>query len=105
MTTPSGVTSRLVLLLALGFCSSPVYYIPESVFATSFGANYTGTLLVLIDAFGYLSAIFFDLFVGPMTKQHDFKTFFAVCLLLCIASFASMTTFYVLQLRHETGRR
>ena len=99
MTTPDSVAARFLFLFLLGACASPVYYIPESVFATSFGANYTGTLLVLIDAFGYLSAIFFDLFAGPLTKENDFPTFFAVLVVLSTGSLLWMSTFYWLQNR------
>ena len=46
------IVQRQLCLAMLGFCSSPVYYIAQSVYATLIGGAYVGSLLVLIDAFG-----------------------------------------------------
>ena len=67
----------LVLLLVLGLCIAPCYYIPMSVFSIQFGGPHAGFLVALLDAIAFLVNAIFYWFAGELA-EHSWNLFLTV---------------------------
>jgi sugar phosphate permease len=62
-------TIALVLVLLLGVCVAPAYYLPMSIFSVEFGGKRSGVLVGFIDATGYAAAAAFGFIGGAIADR------------------------------------
>ena len=79
------------LLFVFGFCLSPCYYIPASVFAIGFGGRHSGFVVSLLDAIGFAATAIFYFFGGSIAKHSGWSAFLWV--LVAVALWSLVTTF------------
>lgn len=85
------VMATLMALFIFGFTVSPAYYLPMSIFSIDYGGPYSGFLIALLDATGYLASVFFSLRGSRLLDQGTGWTQF-LTLLIGVAIFAWATT-------------
>jgi OPA family sugar phosphate sensor protein UhpC-like MFS transporter len=92
--TQEALTSlSLGLLFLFGFCVSPCYYIPMSVFSIEFGGPHSGFLIALLDALAFASNAVFYYYAGEIA-QEGWNIFLLV--LMAVAIWSLLTTFLFL---------
>jgi OPA family sugar phosphate sensor protein UhpC-like MFS transporter len=90
----------LALILLLGACIAPAYYLPMSVFSIEFGGKRSGVLVGFIDATGYAAEAAFMPYAGRLADQPGGWTHF-MWLLLVIACVGLVSTAMFLYRDHR----
>ncbi|MFP6824301.1 MAG: hypothetical protein VB915_10880, partial [Pseudomonadales bacterium] len=90
----------LALILLLGACIAPAYYLPMSVFSVEFGGARSGVLVGFIDATGYAAEAVFMPYAGRLADQSGGWTHF-MWLLLVIACVGLVSTAMFLYRDHR----
>ncbi len=90
----------LSLILLVGVCVAPAYYLPMSVFSVEFGGLRSGVLVGFIDATGYAAEAAFMPYAGRLADQPGGWTHF-MWLLLVIACVGLVSTIMFLYSDHR----
>jgi MFS transporter, OPA family, sugar phosphate sensor protein UhpC len=90
----------LAMILLLGACIAPAYYLPMSVFSIEFGGKRSGVLVGFIDATGYAAEAAFMPYAGRLADQPGGWTHF-MWLLLVIACVGLVSTAMFLYRDHR----
>jgi len=94
----------LSLILLVGVCVAPAYYLPMSVFSVEFGGMRAGVLVGFIDATGYAAEAAFMPYAGRLADQPGGWTHF-MWLLFVIACVALVSTTMFLYRDHRAHAR
>jgi sugar phosphate permease len=94
----------LSLILLVGVCVAPAYYLPMSVFSVEFGGMRAGVLVGFIDATGYAAEAAFMRYAGRLADQPGGWTHF-MWLLFVIACVALVSTTMFLYRDHRAHAR
>jgi sugar phosphate permease len=94
----------LALILLVGVCVAPAYYLPMSVFSVEFGGVRSGVLVGFIDATGYIAEAAFMPYAGRLADQPGGWTYF-MWLLFVIACVALVSTIMFLYHDHRAHQR
>ena len=80
LTSTAATMVALGLLFLFGFCLSPCYYIPMSVFSIEFGGPHAGFLNGLLDAIAFVATAGFYYYGGGVAERSwtDFLTLLVV---------------------------
>ena len=90
----------LALILLLGACIAPAYYLPMSVFSVEFGGARSGVLVGFIDATGYAAEAVFMPYAGRLADQSGGWTHY-MWLLFVIACVGLVSTAMFLYRDHR----
>ena len=90
----------LALILLLGVCVAPAYYLPMSVFSVEFGGARSGVLVGFIDATGYAAEAVFMPYAGRLADNPGGWTDF-MWLLFVIACTGLVSTVMFLYRDHQ----
>lgn len=90
----------LSLILLVGVCVAPAYYLPMSVFSVEFGGVRSGVLVGFIDATGYAAEAAFMPYAGRLADQPGGWTHF-MWLLFVIACVGLVSTIMFLYRDHR----
>jgi sugar phosphate permease len=90
----------LALILLLGVCVAPAYYLPMSVFSVEFGGARSGVLVGFIDATGYAAEAVFMPYAGRLADNPGGWTDF-MWLLFVIACAGLVSTVMFLYRDHQ----
>lgn len=90
----------LALILLLGVCVAPAYYLPMSVFSVEFGGKRSGVLVGFIDATGYAAEAVFMPYAGRLVDHAGGWTDF-MWLLFVIACMGLVSTAMFLYRDHQ----
>jgi len=90
----------LSLILLVGVCVAPAYYLPMSVFSVEFGGVRSGVLVGFIDATGYAAEAVFMPYAGRLADQPGGWTHF-MWLLFVIAFVGLVSTIMFLYRDHR----
>lgn len=102
MTNTWSLWTALFSIMFFGLAIAPCYYIPMSVFSVDFGGKHCGVLVGIIDATGYLAAMFFDFFGGAVADQADgWQHFLNILLYVSVIGFISLSLFLFLEYRRQ----
>ena len=93
----------LALILLVGVCVAPAYYLPMSVFSIEFGGLRSGVLVGFIDATGYAAEAVFMPYAGRLADQPGGWTHF-MWLLFVIACVGLVSTTMFLYRDHRAHR-
>lgn len=86
------VVSNAICLFIFGFCVSPAYYLPMSIFSIKFGGPHSGILIALLDVAGFGATVPFKIVGGRLADQDGgWEKFFT---LLIVIAFISMLVTY-----------
>jgi len=92
LTASQVVIANSICLFLFGFCVSPAYYLPMSIFSIKFGGPHSGILIALLDVFGFAATVPFKAFGGRISDQAGgWNQFF---ILLIVIAFLSMVVTY-----------
>ena len=94
----------LSLILLVGVCVAPVYYLPMSVFSVEFGGLRSGVLVGFIDATGYAAEAAFMPYAGRLADQQGGWTqFMWLLFVIACAGLVSTTMFLYRDHRAHQG--
>lgn len=92
--------ASLALLLVLGLCLSPCYYLPMSIFSMEFGGPHSGFLVALLDALAFgANAVFY--YYGGGVAERSWELFLSI--LIGIAAFSAGATWLFLMGESRAG--
>lgn len=81
-------------LFSFGFCISPAYYLPMSIFSIKFGGPHSGVLVCILDIGGYAGGVAFALAAGILADQADgWNKVLTLLVIVAAASLGLMVAF------------
>ncbi len=84
----------IACIFVFGFCISPAYYIPMSVFSIEFGGPHSATLVCLLDAFGFAASASFGFIGGRLADSSGgWDSFMNMIILIALISTLSVWGF------------
>ena len=73
-----------------------------SVFSVDYGGKHCGVLVGIIDAVGYLGAIFFDFYGGAIAdEENGWSKFLYILFAVSLVGFVTLTMFFISEYRHK----
>ncbi len=98
----TSIYTALAVLFVFGFCVSPCYYLPMSIFSIRFGGMHSGFLISLLDALGFAASAVFTYFGFMLKAKLGWDRFFEVLLAICVWSLVATVLFLIGEARQQS---
>ena len=101
----SEVALSVGLLFVFGFCVSPCYYLPMSVFSIEFGGAHSGFLIALLDALGFAASMVFAWNAGSIQELWGWDGIMGALLAVSVWSIVATVLFLLQEARVRGAAR
>jgi OPA family sugar phosphate sensor protein UhpC-like MFS transporter len=101
----SEVALSVGLLFVFGFCVSPCYYLPMSVFSIEFGGIHSGFLIALLDALGFAASMIFAWNAGSIQELWGWDGIMGALLAVSVWSIVATVLFLLQEARVRGAAR
>ena len=101
----SEVALSVGLLFVFGFCVSPCYYLPMSVFSIEFGGIHSGFLIALLDALGFSASMVFAWNAGSIQELWGWDGIMGALLAVSVWSIVATVLFLLQEARVRGAAR